>query len=143
MRAELLGQLDREGARAPPGAVDQDPVAGRGAGGALQGDRTGLRERRRLGEGQPGRLEGERRLGGDRVLGEAALQCQVVAVHLVTDREAGDAVADGVDPPGDVRARGSGSPGRRSPPSRAYSGDPSSVSQSLRFSDVAATLTRT
>ena len=42
--------------------------------------------------------------GRDGELGEAALEREVVAVHLVTGLEPGDALADGVDPAGDVRA---------------------------------------
>ena len=72
--------------------------------GALQRDRARLRDRRRLRERQLRRLVRERRLGRDRVLGEAALEREVVAVHLVTGPEAGDALADGLDPTGDVRA---------------------------------------
>ena len=104
VRAAPLGELDRERARAAAGAVDQHPAPGRGAVGALQRDRTRLGDRRRLRERQLRRLGRERRLGRDRVLGEAALQREVVAVHLVAGPEPGDALADGLDPPGDVRA---------------------------------------
>ena len=104
VRTEPLGELDRERARAASAPVDQHPTPDRGAVGSLQRDRSGLGDRRRLGERQLCRLVGERRLGRDRVLGEAALQREVVAVHLVTGPESSDALADGVDPPGDVRA---------------------------------------
>jgi hypothetical protein len=57
-----------------------------------------------LGEAQLGRLRGERRLGCHGVLGEAAHQREIVAVHLVTGSEASDALAHGLDPPGDVRS---------------------------------------
>jgi hypothetical protein len=47
---------------------------------------------------------GQRRLRRDRVLGEAALQLKVVAVHLVAHSEAGDTRADRLDASGHIRA---------------------------------------
>ena len=91
VRAESLGELDRERARAATGPVDQHAAPGGGAVGALQRDRAGLRDRRGLRERQRGRLVGEPGLRRDRVLGEAALEREVVAVHLVTGPEPGDA----------------------------------------------------
>ena len=89
-----------------------------------------------------GGLRGQRRLRRDRVLGEAALEREVVAVHLVARPEPGDAGPTAVDPPGDVRAERPRA-GERSPPMRAYSRASPQASQSLRLTDVAATLTST
>jgi hypothetical protein len=44
----------------------------------------------------------QRRLGGDRELSEAALEREVVTVDLVTVLEPAHAVADALDPAGDV-----------------------------------------
>ena len=77
------------------------------------------------------------------VFGEAALQREVVAIHLVTRPESTDLLADGVDPPRDVRAE---RPTRRSAQStqaRHTAASRGRHSQSLRLTDVAATLTST
>ena len=50
------------------------------------------------------RLVGERRLGRDGILGEAALEAEVVAVHLVARARRGDPGADRRHPAGDVGA---------------------------------------
>jgi hypothetical protein len=99
-----LRQLDRERARATARPVDEDPHPWRYIGGSLQCDRCRLWDRRRLAERQLLRLGGEGRFGRNGVLGEAAFQPEVVAVHLVTRLEPGDVGADGLDSPGDVRA---------------------------------------
>ena len=102
--AESLGELDRERSRAATGAVDQHPPIRRGSRGSLQRDHTRLRDRRRLDERELGRLARQRRLRCQRVLGEAAHQRQVVAVHLVAGSERGDARAHRIHDAGDVGA---------------------------------------
>jgi hypothetical protein len=102
--AESLGELYGERARAAAAPIDQHPAPGRGAVGSVQGDGSRLGDRGGLGEGQLGGLGGEDRCGRDRVVGEAALEGEVVAVDLGTRAEPGDAFAGGVDPPGDDRA---------------------------------------
>ena len=99
-----LGELHREGAGAATGAVDQHPGAGPGTRGALQGDGPRLRDRRRLDEGERRRLGREHRLGRHGILGEAALEPEVVAVDLVADGEPGHLRPDGGDPARDVGA---------------------------------------
>ena len=104
VRPKTLGQLDGERARATAAPVDQHPTPDRCAARSLQCDRPGLGDRRCLCERQLCRLVSERRFGHDRILGEAALERQVVAVHLVTGVEPSDRLTDDVDAPGDVRA---------------------------------------
>ena len=102
--AEPLGELDRERPRPSACPVDQHPGTLDGLLRALQGDRAGLRDRRRLGERELRRLVGECGLRSERVLREAAHQREVVAVHLVAGAEAGHPFADLVDHAGDVRS---------------------------------------
>jgi hypothetical protein len=104
VRTAPLRQLDRERARASTRSVDQNPPARSGSRCPLQRDRAGLRDCRCLHEGQLARLQRERRLGCNRVLGEATHQRQIVAIDLVTPPEASDAGAHRLDPTRDVRA---------------------------------------
>ena len=86
-----------------------------------------------------GRLVGECGFRRERVLREAALQREVVAVHLVSGLGTGSPLSPtssttpAMSEPSVRRA------GNRSPPIRAYAGDPRRHSQSLRLTDVAAT----
>ena len=104
MGTPALGQLDGEGARPPSPAVDQNPSPLRSPDRALQCDRAGLRDGRRLREGELGWLAGQCRLRGDRELRKAALELEIVPVDLVAGLEAGHAGAHGLDPAGDVGA---------------------------------------
>jgi hypothetical protein len=91
-----LGELDGDRARTAARPVDEHAVTGHDAGRALQRNRAGLGERRGLGERQALGLVGEHRLWGQRVLGEPALQAEIVVVHVVAPPEAGDVlVVDG------------------------------------------------
>ena len=104
--AEGLGDLDREGADAARGAVDQDllarvdlAVVAHG----LEGDETGHRHGRCLLEGEARGLGRKLVLSRGRVLGVRALGR---SVDLVTDAEAGDGGADGLDDARDIRSPG-------------------------------------
>ena len=101
-----LGDLDREGADAARGAVDQDLLAGPHlavVAHGLEGDETGHRHGRRLLEREARGLGRKLVLGRGRVLG---IRAPGRSVDLVTDAEAGDRGADGLDDARDVRAPG-------------------------------------
>ena len=104
MSTEPLGELNREGSRPSASAVDQHPATRHGPLRALQGDRARLRDGRRLSEGELGRLVGECGFRRERVLREATLQPEVVAIHLVSGSEPGHPFPDVVDQAGDVRS---------------------------------------
>jgi hypothetical protein len=102
--AGALGQLDGERPGSAAGTDDQDPGAladGRVVG-ALDGDRPGLRDGGRVDERHALRDEGESPRRGDRVLGETALQPEVVAVDGVAGPHVEDLVAGRFDVARDV-----------------------------------------
>jgi hypothetical protein len=73
VRSGALGERDRERSGPAAGAVDQQPLPGGEPRRALEGDRAGLGQRRRLRERQPVRLVGEDRLRRQCVLSEAPM----------------------------------------------------------------------
>ena len=108
---ERLGDLDGEVADAARGRVDEHPLARLDVerlDEALVGGHAGQRERRRLLEGEAGRLAGHRALGGGHELGGGAERDVVaayVAEDLVADLHPGAyGGADGLDDTGDVPA---------------------------------------
>src|SRR5205823_1182856 len=100
--AEPPGELNCEGSRPTSSTVDQYPATRHDPIGALQGDRARLRDGRRFRERELRRLMGQGGLRRERVLREATLQPQVVAVHLVSRPEPGDPFPDLLDEAGNV-----------------------------------------
>ena len=143
VRAEPLGELDREGPRPSAGAVDQHPATRDGPLRALQGDRARLRDGRRLGERELrpacGRVRTPARRRTPRSRPSARGCRRTPRLRAGT----GSPLRRPRRPRRRCPTRASGAPGERSPPIRAYAGDPRRHSQSLRLTDVAATLTRT
>ena len=131
-----LRELNREGSRPSTSAVDQHPATRPGPLRALQGDRTRLRDGRRLNKVSWPGLRASAASGASMYSAKPPFSPRL-SPYTSSPVGTGSPFPDIVDQARDVPERSVRRAGNRSPPIRAYAGDPRRHSQSLRLTEVA------